>query len=208
MLCALSQRANQKPSRPASKATTMRSILCPAFSASSRHRCNCFGNALSSTASFFNGWRSTPGKMPPTSQFDRLISMTAISVPSGSRAVRDRLRPPLESPPVDPPLPLKIRRLRPIQTEQMSAIILKPFEYAHRLFWQLAVDTVCHQFGVAEDGVEWRGHHEDPTFAEDIIRSREDIKTDRVTSKTLASKNSTYLEIDGCLLRGHRKTAA
>src|SRR5450759_2704088 len=30
--------------------------------------------------------------MPATSQLDRLISMTAISVPSGSRAVRDRLR--------------------------------------------------------------------------------------------------------------------
>src|SRR5260370_21134218 len=89
---ALSQRANQKPSRPASKATTIRSILRPAFSASSRHRCSSFSNALSSTASFFNGWRSTPGKMPPTSQLDRLISMTAISVPLGSRAVRDRLR--------------------------------------------------------------------------------------------------------------------
>src|SRR5450756_2084576 len=92
MLRALSQRANQKPSRPASKATTMRSILRPAFSASSRHRCSSFSNALSSTASFFNGWRSTLGTMPATSQLDRLISMTAISVPSGSRAVRDRLR--------------------------------------------------------------------------------------------------------------------
>ena len=38
----------------------MRSILRPAFSASSRHRCSSFSNALSSTASFFNGWRSTP----------------------------------------------------------------------------------------------------------------------------------------------------
>jgi hypothetical protein len=44
------------------------------------------------TASFFNGWRSTPGTIPATSQLDRLISMTAINVPSGSRAVRDRLR--------------------------------------------------------------------------------------------------------------------
>ena len=40
---------------------------------------------------FFNGWRSTPGTIPATSQLDRLISMTAISVPFGSRAVRDRL---------------------------------------------------------------------------------------------------------------------
>src|ERR1035437_3317903 len=89
---ALSQRASQKPSRPASKATAIRSIRRPAFSASSRHRYSSFSNVLSSTASFFNGWRSTPGTMPATSQLDRLISMTAISVPSGSRAVRDRLR--------------------------------------------------------------------------------------------------------------------
>src|SRR5271170_775067 len=89
---ALSQRASQKPSRPASKATAMRSILRPAFSASSRQRCSSFSNALSSTASFFNGWRSTPGTMPATSQLDRLISITAISVPSGSRAMRDRLK--------------------------------------------------------------------------------------------------------------------
>jgi hypothetical protein len=56
----------------------MRSILRPAFSASSRHRCRSFSNALSSTASFFNGWRSTPGTIPATSQLDRLISMTEI----------------------------------------------------------------------------------------------------------------------------------
>src|ERR1035437_3709796 len=89
---ALSQRASQKPSRPASKATAIRSILRPAFSASSRHRYSSFSNVLSSTASFFNGWRSTPGTMPATSQLERLISMTAISVPSGWRGVRHRLR--------------------------------------------------------------------------------------------------------------------
>src|ERR1700688_2241539 len=61
---ALSQRASQKPSRPASKATAIRLIMYPAFSASSLHRCNSFNNTLSSTASFFNGWRSTPGTMP------------------------------------------------------------------------------------------------------------------------------------------------
>jgi hypothetical protein len=76
----VSQRASQKPSRPASKATAMRSILRPAFSASSRQRLSSFSNALSSTASFFNGWRSTPGTMPATSQLDKLISITAISV--------------------------------------------------------------------------------------------------------------------------------
>ena len=89
---ALSQRASQKPSRPASKATAIRLIMYPAFSASSLHRCSSFNNTLSSTASFFNGWRSTPGTMPATSQLDRLISMTAISVLSGSRGVRHRLR--------------------------------------------------------------------------------------------------------------------
>jgi hypothetical protein len=41
--------------RPASKATVMRVILCPAFAASSRHRCSSFSNAFSSTASFFSG---------------------------------------------------------------------------------------------------------------------------------------------------------
>src|SRR5258705_13682487 len=30
----------------------------------SRHRCSSFSNALSSTASFFNGWRSMPGTIP------------------------------------------------------------------------------------------------------------------------------------------------
>ena len=55
------------------------------FLASSRHRCSSFSNALSSTASFFNGWRSTPGTIPATSQLDWLISMTAISVTSSSR---------------------------------------------------------------------------------------------------------------------------
>src|SRR5262245_24200589 len=49
-------------------------------------------NALSSTASFFNGWRSMPGTIPATSQLDRLISMTAINVLAGSRAMRDRLK--------------------------------------------------------------------------------------------------------------------
>jgi hypothetical protein len=61
----LSQRASQKPSRPASKAIAMRSILRPAFFASSRQRCSSFSNALSSTASFFNGWRSTHGEYLP-----------------------------------------------------------------------------------------------------------------------------------------------
>ena len=89
---ARSQRASQKPSRPASKAIAIRSILCPAFSASSRQRLSSFSNALSSTASFFNGERSTPGTIPATSQFDWPISITAISVASCSRITRDLLK--------------------------------------------------------------------------------------------------------------------
>src|SRR6478736_2316769 len=89
---ARSQRASQKPSRPASKAIAIRSILCPAFSASSRQRLSSFSNALSSTASFFNGERSTPGTIPATSQLDWPISITAISVASCSRITRDLLK--------------------------------------------------------------------------------------------------------------------
>src|SRR5271154_2593601 len=87
-----SQRASQKPSRPASKAIAIRSILCPAFSASSRQRSSSFSNAFSSTASFFNGERSTPGTIPATSQLDWPISITAISVASCSRITRDLLK--------------------------------------------------------------------------------------------------------------------
>jgi hypothetical protein len=39
-------------------------------------------------ASFFNGWRST-GTMPATSQLDKLISITPISVLSCFRTIRD-----------------------------------------------------------------------------------------------------------------------
>jgi hypothetical protein len=59
---------------------------------SSRHRCSNFSNALSSTASFFNGERSTPGAIPATSQLDSPISITAISVAFCSRITRDLLK--------------------------------------------------------------------------------------------------------------------
>ncbi len=52
---ARSQRASQKPSRPASKATAMRVIACPKFAASSRQRCSNRSSASSSAPSFFNG---------------------------------------------------------------------------------------------------------------------------------------------------------
>ena len=61
---ALSQRASQKPSRPASKRPRCVRFRCPAFGASSRQRWSSFSKALSSTSSFFDGWRSTPGTDP------------------------------------------------------------------------------------------------------------------------------------------------
>src|SRR3954469_20768672 len=71
---------------------TMRLITRPAWVASLRQRCTSFSSSSSSGESFFSGWRSMPGTSPATSQFDWLISMTAISVLSWSKAVRDRLR--------------------------------------------------------------------------------------------------------------------
>jgi hypothetical protein len=55
-------------------------------------RFNRFSNACSSIASFFSGWRSTPGTMPATSQLDWLISITAITVASISSGSRHRLK--------------------------------------------------------------------------------------------------------------------
>ena len=50
---------------------------------------------------------------------------------------------------------LDLRQIKHVidQAEQVLAVALKPFEYAHRLFGQLAVDAVRHQFGVDR---EWR----------------------------------------------------
>src|SRR3954451_13104860 len=70
----------------------MRLITRPACAASLRQRCTSFSSSSSSGESFFNGWGLVPGTSPATSQFDWLISMTAISVLSWSKAVRDRLR--------------------------------------------------------------------------------------------------------------------
>jgi nucleoside-diphosphate-sugar epimerase len=58
-ICALSQRARQMPSRPASKATAMREILCPDLTASSRQRLSSVRRAFSSVFNFLSGWRST-----------------------------------------------------------------------------------------------------------------------------------------------------
>ena len=90
--CKRSQRASQKPSRPASKAIATRLIVRPDFVASAFQRSNRRSNPDTSGAIFFNGCRSIPGTMAATSQLDRLNSMTAMSVPSCSKAVTDRLR--------------------------------------------------------------------------------------------------------------------
>src|SRR3954462_15722641 len=70
----------------------MRLISRPACAASLRQRCTSFSSSSSSGDSFLSGWRSMPGTNPATSQFDWLVSMTAISVLSWSKAARDRLR--------------------------------------------------------------------------------------------------------------------
>src|ERR1700720_830233 len=89
---ALSQRANQKPSRPASKASAIRVILRPALTASSRQRCSRPSSFSALGSSFLRGWRSMPGSIPATSQLDWLISTTAMIVLSWSRATRDLLK--------------------------------------------------------------------------------------------------------------------
>ena len=88
---ARSQRASQKPSRPASNATTTRLISRPALTACCCHRCNSASNPFSSAPNFFNGWRSIPGTIPATSQELRLNSTTASKVLAWSNAVEDFL---------------------------------------------------------------------------------------------------------------------
>ena len=88
---ACSHRASQKPSRPASKASAIRSIILPALTASSRQRTSSRSSTSGSGPSFFRGWRSTPGAIPATSQLASLISATTIRVPSWSKATRERL---------------------------------------------------------------------------------------------------------------------
>src|ERR1700737_713755 len=90
--CARSQRANQKPSRPASKASAIRVILRPALTASSRQRCSRPSSLSALGSSFLRGWRLMPGSIPATSQLDWLISTTAMIVLSWSRATRDLLK--------------------------------------------------------------------------------------------------------------------
>ena len=90
--CARSQRANQKPSRPASKASAIRVIWRPALTASSRQRCSRPSSLSALGSSFLRGWRSMPGSIPATSQLDWLISTTAMIVLSWSRATRDLLK--------------------------------------------------------------------------------------------------------------------
>jgi hypothetical protein len=64
----------------------------PATTASPLHRSISCKSAVASDRSFFNGWRSTPGTTPLTSQLALLISTTTTKVEIGSNAVRLRLR--------------------------------------------------------------------------------------------------------------------
>ena len=57
---ACSHRASQNPSRPASKARAMSSIVRPAVTASARQRSSSRSNATGLGSCFFNGWRSRP----------------------------------------------------------------------------------------------------------------------------------------------------
>src|SRR5258705_11610726 len=57
-----------------------------------RHRSINRNSAVASGCSFFNGWRSTPGTTPLTSQLVLLISTTTTKVEIGSNAARLRLR--------------------------------------------------------------------------------------------------------------------
>src|SRR5436190_9955144 len=57
-----------------------------------RHRSIYRNSAVASGSSFFNGWRSTPGTTPLTSQLVLLISTTTTKVEIGSNAARLRLR--------------------------------------------------------------------------------------------------------------------
>src|ERR1035438_8024519 len=75
-----SQRASQKLSRPVSYATAIRVIGLPALIASSRQPCSSLSRSSGFGSNFFSGSRLTPGISPATSQFDKLSSMTAISV--------------------------------------------------------------------------------------------------------------------------------
>jgi len=83
---ALSQRASQKPSRPASKATAMRSMLCPDFFASLASNEQLQQGALVDLELLQR--LALDATIPATSQLERLISITAISVRSGLRGVR------------------------------------------------------------------------------------------------------------------------
>ena len=53
---------------------------------------------------------------------------------------------------------LDLRQIQHVidESEQMLAVGLKTFEYAMHLLGRLTVSPVRHQFGIAQDGVEWR----------------------------------------------------
>src|SRR5450631_3642511 len=73
ILRARNQRANQNPSRPASKARTIRVIIRPPFIARSRQPSTKRSSAVGSGSNFFKGRLSMPGTTPAASQLDWLI---------------------------------------------------------------------------------------------------------------------------------------
>src|SRR4051794_31469617 len=153
---------------------TMRLISRPACAASLRQRCTSFSSSSSSGESFLSGWRSMPGTSPATSQFDWLISMTAISVLSWSKAVRDRLRSfdcgmghsigLLDSAEGDMPSPLA-----PYHLQDGNRIVL-----GHLALDEVreARDLACEQFDAqdTERGVEFGTHHVLAVFVDPCLR--------------------------------------
>src|SRR5215470_6383337 len=79
--------ASNEPARQA-EAVAASLIGQPAL----RHRSINRNSAVASGSSFFNGWRSTPGTAPLTSQLALLISTTTTKVEIGSNAVKLRVR--------------------------------------------------------------------------------------------------------------------
>src|ERR1700692_3546678 len=91
-LRARNQRANQNPSRPASKARTIRVITRPPFIARSRQPSTKRSSAVGSGSNFFKARLSNPGTTPAASQLVWLISSTTTMVLFCSKAIRERLR--------------------------------------------------------------------------------------------------------------------
>src|SRR5215471_18083307 len=67
-------------------------MVCRALIASRRQRSISPRTIAASGSSFFNGWRSTPGTVPATSQLLAPISTTATKVVDCSKEITERLK--------------------------------------------------------------------------------------------------------------------